>query len=95
MTLPEKRGEHLELVKKMEEAASLKQRSDIIVSQNPMPIMLMDTSFKIRMVNEAYTSMTGLAKTGSRDERTGLQDHRAVREGLKKVMAEKRGVSAR
>ena len=58
----EQRREHLELLKKMEEAASLKQRSDIIVRQNPMPIMLMDTSFKILMVNEAYTSLTGLAK---------------------------------
>jgi methyl-accepting chemotaxis protein len=85
------RGEHLDLVKKMEEAASLKQRSDIIVLQNPMPIMLMDTSFKILMVNEAYTSLTGLAKErlvgmNARDfkilEQTG--------EGLKKVLTEKK-----
>ena len=75
----------------MEEAASLKQRSDIIVLQNPMPIMLMDTSFKILMVNEAYTSLTGLAKErlvgmNARDfkilEQTG--------EGLKKVLTEKK-----
>jgi methyl-accepting chemotaxis protein len=87
----EQRREHLELVKKMEEAATLKQRSDIIVRQNPMPIMLMDTSFKILMVNEAYISLTGLAKerlvgTSARDfkilEQTG--------EGLKKVLVEKK-----
>jgi methyl-accepting chemotaxis protein len=86
----DQRGEHLELIKKMEEAATLKQRSDIIVRQNPMPIMLMDTSFKILMVNEAYTTLTGLAKErlvgmNARDfkilEQTG--------EGLKKVLTEK------
>jgi methyl-accepting chemotaxis protein len=87
----EQRREHLELLKKMEEAASLKQRSDIIVRQNPMPIMLMDTSFKIIMVNEAYISLTGISKErlvgmSARDfkilEQTG--------EGLKKVLAEKK-----
>jgi methyl-accepting chemotaxis protein len=87
----EQRREHVELVKKMEEAASLKQRSDIIVRQNPMPIMLMDTSFRILMVNEAYTTLTGLAKErlvgmSARDfkilEQTG--------EGLKKVLSEKK-----
>ncbi len=51
-----------ELQKKMEEVATLKQRSDIIVKQNPMPIMLMDTGFKILMVNEAYITLTGLSK---------------------------------
>ncbi len=84
------RGEHLELVKKMEEAASLKQRSDIIVRQNPMPIMLMDTSFRILMVNEAYTSMTGLDK--DRLVGTNARDFKILEqsgEGLKKVLAEK------
>jgi methyl-accepting chemotaxis protein len=85
------RRDHAELITKMEEAASLKKRSDIIVRQNPMPIMLMDTSFKILMVNEAYISLTGLSKerlvgTSARDfkilEQTG--------EGLKKVLAEKK-----
>ncbi len=87
----EERREHLELVKKMEEAAMLKQRSDIIVRQNPMPIMLMDTSFKILMVNEAYTSMTGL----DREKLIGMnaRDFRILEqtgEGLKKVLAEKK-----
>jgi methyl-accepting chemotaxis protein len=87
----EQRREHLELARKMEEAASLKQRSDIIVRQNPMPIMLMDTSFKILMVNEAYTTLTGL----TRDRLVGMsaRDFKILEqrgEGLKKVLADKK-----
>lgn len=87
----EERKNQQELKKQMEKAATLRQRSDIIVMQNPMPIMLMDTSFKILMVNEAYISLTGLTKErlvgmNARDfkiiEQTG--------EGLKKVITEKK-----
>jgi methyl-accepting chemotaxis protein len=86
----EQRREHLELARKMEEAAILKQQSDIIVRQNPMPIMLMDPSFKILMANEAYIKLTGL----SRDRLTGMnaRDFRVLSqtgEGLKKVLADK------
>jgi len=80
-----------ELQKKMEEVANLKQRSDIIVKQNPMPIMLMDTSFKIIMVNEAYITLTGLPKDrllgmSARDFKITSQKG----EGLKKVIADKK-----
>jgi methyl-accepting chemotaxis protein len=79
-----------ELQKKMEEVATLKQRSDIIVKQNPMPIMLMDTGFKILMVNEAYITLTGLSK----DRLVGMsaKDFKITSqkgEGLKKVVTEK------
>ena len=79
-----------ELQKKMEEVATLEQRSDIIVKQNPMPIMLMDTGFKILMVNEAYITLTGL----SRDRLLGMsaKDFKITSqkgEGLKKVVTEK------
>ena len=80
-----------DLQKKMDEVATLKQRSDIIVKQNPMPIMLMDTSFKIFMANEAYTNLTGL----SMDRLIGMnaKDFRISSqrgEGLKKVLTEKK-----
>ena len=66
--------------KKMEEIADLKQRSDIIVKQNPMPIMLMDASFKIVMVNDAYIiAYRSLEGSAPRYERKGFQDHRAER----------------
>lgn len=50
------------LAKKMNEISTLKKRSDIIVNQNPMPIMLMDTSFRIMMANDAYIALTGLGR---------------------------------
>ena len=80
-----------DLEKKMEEIAELKQRSDIIVKQNPMPIMLMDTSFKIIMVNEAYVSLTGLSK--DRLLTMNAKDFKIVEqngEGLKTVIRDRR-----
>ncbi len=80
-----------ELQKKMDEVALLKLRSDIIVNQNPMPIMLMNTGFKIIMVNDAYISLTGLARErligmSAKDFKI-LEQHG---EGLKKVLQEQK-----
>jgi methyl-accepting chemotaxis protein len=80
-----------ELQKKMEEVATLKQRSDIIVKQNPMPIMLMDTGFKILMANEAYQVLTGIDR--KRLLAMNAKDFRILEqkgEGLKKVLTEKK-----
>jgi len=87
----EERRSQQELQKKMDEVAGLKLRSDIIVKQNPMPIMLMNTSFKIIMVNDAYISLTGLAK----DRLMGMsaKDFKILEqsgEGLKKVIQEQK-----
>jgi methyl-accepting chemotaxis protein len=75
----------------MDEVALLKLRSDIIVNQNPMPIMLMNNSFKIIMVNDAYISLTGLARdrllSMSAKDFKILEQHG---EGLKKVLQEKK-----
>ena len=89
--ITEQRKSHEDLQKKMDEVALLKLRSDIIVNQNPMPIMLMNTSFKIIMVNDAYISLTGLAK----DRLLGMsaKDFKILEqhgEGLKKVLQEKK-----
>ncbi|MFA5347125.1 MAG: PAS domain-containing protein, partial [Methanoregula sp.] len=89
--ITEQRKSHEDLQKKMDEVALLKLRSDIIVNQNPMPIMLMTTSFKIMMANDAYISMTGLAK----DRLIGMsaKDFKILEqhgEGLKKVLQEKK-----
>ena len=80
-----------DLQKKMDEVALLKLRSDIIVNQNPMPIMLMNTLFKIIMVNDAYISLTGL----SRERLLGMsaKDFKILEqkgEGLKKVLQEQK-----
>ena len=87
----DQRRSQQELQKKMDEIALLKLRSDIIVNQNPMPIMLMNTSFKIIMVNDAYIALTGLSKErllgmSAKDFRI-LEQHG---EGLKKVLQEKK-----
>ncbi len=87
----DQRKSQQDLLKKMDEVALLKLRSDIIVNQNPMPIMLMDTSFKIIMVNDAYIALTGLSKErlmgmSAREFRI-LEQHG---EGLKKVLQEKK-----
>ena len=87
----DQRRSQQELQKKMDEIALLKLRSDIIVNQNPMPIMLMNTQFKIIMVNDAYISLTGLA----RDRLIGMsaRDFKILEqsgEGLKKVLQEKK-----
>jgi methyl-accepting chemotaxis protein len=86
----EQRRSQQELQKKMDEVALLKLRSDIIVNQNPMPIMLMNTQFNIIMANDAYLSLTGLArdrllKMNAKDFKI-LEQHG---EGLKKVIQEK------
>ena len=81
----------LELQKKMEEVATLKQRSDIIVKQNPMPIMLMNTEFKILMANEAYQVLTGIDK--DRLLSMNAKDFKILEqkgEGLKKVLTDKK-----
>ena len=80
-----------DIQKQMEEVAVLKQRSDTIVTQNPMPIMLMNPEFKILMVNEAYVSLTGVSKEellrlNARDFKISSQKG----EGLKKVLTEKK-----
>lgn len=87
----EQRKSRQEMEKKMEEIADLKRQSDIIVKQNPMPIMVMDGSFKILMVNDAYISLTGLAKDrllamNAKDFRITAQSG----EGLKTVLKDKR-----
>ncbi len=71
----DQRRSQQELQKKMDEVALLKLRSDIIVNQNPMPIMLMNTGFKIIMVNDAYISPDRTCKRSAhRHERERFQD---------------------
>jgi methyl-accepting chemotaxis protein len=87
----EQRKSQQELLKKMDEVALLKLRSDIIVNQNPMPIMLMNTQFNIIMANDAYISLTGIArerllKMNAKDFKI-LEQHG---EGLKKVIQDKK-----
>ena len=87
----EQRKSQQDLLKKMDEVALLKLRSDIIVNQNPMPIMLMNTQFSIIMANDAYISLTGIPK--ERLLKMNAKDFRILEqhgEGLKKVIQDKK-----
>jgi len=87
----DQRKNQQDLQKKMDEVAALKLRSDIIVNQNPMPIVLMNTSFEIILANDAYITLTGLSKDRlmgmSAKEFRILEQHG---EGLKRVIQEKK-----
>jgi methyl-accepting chemotaxis protein len=48
--------------KKMEEIGSLKKRSETIVQENPMPMMMMDLQFNIVLANDSYCRLSGLSR---------------------------------
>ncbi|MDD5143666.1 methyl-accepting chemotaxis protein [Methanoregula sp.] len=80
-----------EIQKNMAEVAVLQKRSDTIIQQNPMSMMLMNPEFKIILVNDAYITMTGVSKDellrlNARDFKIDSQKG----EGLKKVLTEKK-----
>ena len=73
--------------KKNEEIERLKARSETIVQQNPMPIVLVDTGFKIRVVNTAYIALSGIEK--SQLLTMSLRDFKILEQtgtGLKQVL---------
>ncbi len=80
--------------KKSDEIEQLRHRSETIVQQNPMPIILVDMNFHIRVVNEAYARLSGI---GSSDLlKMTLRDFRILDqsgEGLRQVIQEKRRTS--
>ena len=72
--------------KKNEEIERLRARSETIVQQNPMPIVLADMGFKIRVVNDAYVALTGIEKSrllsmSLRDFKLARTDRGGVEEG--------------
>ncbi|WP_317137440.1 methyl-accepting chemotaxis protein [Methanochimaera problematica] len=50
-----------EIQKKMRENENLKKRSEIIVQENPMPILLVDKEYNILVTNRAYEQMSGIS----------------------------------
>lgn len=44
------------------ESEKLKKRLEVVVQQNPMPIALVNLKFKILVVNEAFSKMSGIAR---------------------------------
>ncbi|WP_421907972.1 methyl-accepting chemotaxis protein [Methanolacinia petrolearia] len=60
LSLKEK-TEKEEIRAKIAEVEVLKQRSETIVQQNPMPILLMSAGFDIPVANSAYEDMSGIS----------------------------------
>jgi methyl-accepting chemotaxis protein len=89
--ITKQREEEREIQKQLEKVANLQRRSEIIVQQNPMPMLLLDTSFKILVSNDAYVKMSGIPmekilSMNARDFR--VTDQKG--EGLKQVIQQKK-----
>ncbi|MDG6256409.1 MAG: methyl-accepting chemotaxis protein [Methanomicrobiaceae archaeon] len=56
------REEADEREKQMKKAQALQQRSESIVQENPMPMILVSTDFKILVTNQAFVDMSGIGK---------------------------------
>jgi methyl-accepting chemotaxis protein len=80
---------------KIQKIQKLTKRSEAIVQQNPMPILVVDPQFKIFVSNAAYAEMSGIPA----DQVIGrsLKDFRIVSQegaGLRQVIQEKRRAEA-
>ena len=54
------REEEVEIAKNMKKIEALQERSETIVQQNPMPILLCDKDMNIRVVNAAFGELSGI-----------------------------------
>lgn len=91
--LKKKSEEKRDLQSRLKEAGVLRQRSETIIQENPIPILVVDTNFKITMANTAYAEMSGIP-AGQVLGRS-LRDFRVVSQkgsGLKQLIQEKKRV---
>ena len=89
--ITKQREEEVEIAKQMEKVRTLQRRSETIVQLNPLPILLVDTTFKILVSNEAFEKMSGiphqqLLTMSARDFKVSEQKG----EGLKQVIQQKK-----
>ncbi|MDE4907475.1 methyl-accepting chemotaxis protein [Methanogenium marinum] len=56
------RREADEIRKRMAENEILRKRSDLMIEENPMPILYTDSTFTIQLANEAYVRMSGIPR---------------------------------
>ena len=56
------RREAEEIRTRMVEIENLRRRSDLMIEENPMPILYMDKNFTIQVTNEAYVTMSGIPR---------------------------------
>jgi methyl-accepting chemotaxis protein len=89
--ITKQREKESEIQTQMNKISNLQKRSETIVQQNPMPILLIDPTFKILVGNEAYVKMSGISfeqlyKMTARDFK--VLDQKG--EGLKQVVQQKK-----
>ncbi|MHC1625855.1 MAG: methyl-accepting chemotaxis protein [Methanoculleaceae archaeon] len=88
--ITDQRREEEKVQKQMRRIEALNRRSETIVQQNPMPILLLDTDFNILVTNEAYVKFSGISK--DRLLRMSARDFKVLKqegEGLKAVIKNK------
>jgi len=91
--IEKKREERQRLKKRLDEANMLLKGSDTIIQENPMPMLVVDPQFRIKMVNAAYAEMSGIPmeKVLGRS----LRDFKVKSQkgsGLRQVLQEKKRV---
>jgi len=91
--IEKKREERQRLKKRLDEANMLLKGSDTIIQENPMPMLVVDPQFRIKMANAAYAEMSGIPmeKVLGRS----LRDFKVKSQkgsGLRQVLQEKKRV---
>ena len=80
-----------EIAKDLKKIEALQERSETIVQQNPMPILLCDREMNIRVVNPAYSDLSGIPI--NRVTKMSLRDFKVLEqkgEGIKHVFETRR-----
>ena len=93
--IEKKREERQRLKKRLDEANMLLKGSDTIIQENPIPMLVVDPQFRIKMANSAYAEMSGI----SMEQAVGrsLRDFKIKSQkgsGLRQVLQEKKRVQA-
>ncbi|WOX57234.1 methyl-accepting chemotaxis protein [Methanoculleus receptaculi] len=93
--IEKKREERQRLKKRLDEANMLLKGSDTIIQQNPIPMLVVDPQFRIKMANAAYAEMSGIPM----EQAVGrsLRDFKVKSQkgsGLRQVLQEKKRVEA-
>ncbi|MBR6446902.1 MAG: PAS domain S-box protein, partial [Methanomicrobium sp.] len=63
--------EAADIQKKIKQIDTLKKRSETIVQENPMPILLLDKNMRIIVTNKAFCTMSGIDNNHLQDIRIG------------------------
>ncbi|WP_421909442.1 PAS domain-containing protein [Methanolacinia petrolearia] len=86
LDITKEREEEREIAKDLKKIEALQERSETIVQQNPMPIILCDKEMNIRVVNPAYSDLSGIPI--KRLTKMSLRDFKVLEqkgEGIKNV----------